>query len=165
MARHMLHSGGEQSSGVLRTNRPSSPGSSKATARVPLLVVAQASAETDDLLESLVRRPDLALLRVANLNAAELALRVVPVRLVIVCPETDAELVSTLLEETDEIRPNTPVLVLRRRSESRLPAWRGPGIGVLRCPILPEVLSRSVDVALGLTHGNQRVAGGSAKGG
>jgi hypothetical protein len=127
-------------------------------------VLAQASAEIDELLEALVKRPDLVLLRVANLNAAELALHDVAVRLVVVCPETDAELVTELLEKTDEIRPATPVLVLRLTSGSSLPAWKGRKVGVLRCPMLPDVLSRSVDVALGWGSENQGVTGGKARG-
>lgn len=118
--------------------------------RAPLLVLAQPSAETDDLLESLVKRPDVVLLRVTDLNAAELALRDVAVSLVLVCPETDAAWVTAILDKTDELRPGTPVLALRARSADTLPTWKGRAIGVLRCPISPDVLSRTVGVALGL---------------
>jgi hypothetical protein len=136
--------------GPLSTNRPKSPPKDEAAKRAPLLVLAQPSAETDDLLESLVKRPDLVLLRVTDLNAAELALRDVAVSLVLVCPETEAAWVSALLDKTDQLRPGTPVLALRPRSGDSLPAWKGRTIGVLRLPILPDVLSRTVDVALGL---------------
>jgi len=81
----------------------------KAQAAPTLLVVAQPSPETDDLLEPLVRRVDLCLLRVASLNAAEVALRDVAVRLVLVCPETEAAEVTAILDKTDELRPGTPV--------------------------------------------------------
>jgi hypothetical protein len=134
----------------LSTNRPKSPPKDEAAKRAPLLVLAQPSAETDVLLESLVKRPDLVLLRVTDLNAAELALRDVAVSLVLVCPETEAAWVSALLDKTDQLRPGTPVLALRPRSGDSLPAWKGRTIGVLRLPILPDVLSRTVDVALGL---------------
>jgi hypothetical protein len=134
----------------LNTNRPKSPAKEKAAERVPLLVLAQPSAETDELLESLVKRPDLVLLRVTDLNAAEVALRDVAVSLVLVCPETEAAWVTSLLDKADQLRPGTPVLALRPRSGDSLPAWKGRTIGVLRWPILPDVLSRTVDVALGL---------------
>jgi hypothetical protein len=134
----------------LNTNRPKSPAKEKAAERVPLLVLAQPSAETDELLESLVKRPDLVLLRVTDLNAAEVALRDVAVSLVLVCPETEAAWVTSLLDKADQLRPGTPVLALRPRSGDSLPAWKGRTIGVLRLPILPDVLSRTVDVALGL---------------
>lgn len=119
--------------------------------RAPILVLAQPSVETDDLLEPLVRRADLILLRVADINSAELALRDVAVSLVLVCPETDFDSVTELLDRTNRLRPGTPVLALRPRSGSLAPEWKGRTIGVLRCPILPDVLSRTVDVALGLT--------------
>lgn len=134
----------------MNTNRPKSPPKNEATARAPLLVLARPSAETDDLLESLLNRPDLVVLRVTDLNAAELALRDVSVSLVLVCPETEAAWVTAILDKTDRLRPGTPVLALRPRGGDALPAWKGRTIGVLRCPILPDVLSRTVDVALGL---------------
>ena len=116
-----------------------------------LLVVAQPSPETDDLLQTLVDRTDLCLLRVTNLNAAELALRDVAVSLVLVCPETDPEAVTAILDRTEELRPGTPVLAFQPASGDPPLAWRGRIIGVLRAPILPDVLSRTVDVALGLS--------------
>jgi hypothetical protein len=134
----------------LITNRPKTPAKNDAAKRAPLLVLAQPSAETDDLLASLIKRPDLVLLRVTDLNAAELALRDVAVSLVLVCPETAAAWVTAILAKTEQLRPGTPVLALRPRSADSLPAWKGRAIGVLRCPILPDVLSRTVDVALGL---------------
>jgi hypothetical protein len=141
--------------GLLNTNRTKSPARNQPTERAPLLVLAQPSAETDDLLETLVKRPDLLLLRVTDLNAAELALRDVAVSLVLVCPETEAAWVTSILDKTDQLRPGTPVLALRPRSGDSLPAWKGRTIGVLRCPVLPDVLSRTVDVALGLASMSQ----------
>lgn len=113
-------------------------------------MLAQPSSETDDLLAPLLRRVDLCLLRVATLNAAEIALRDVAVSLVLVCPETESSAVTAILDKTDELRPGTPVLALRPRSGEYPPSWRGRTVGVLRSPILPEVLNRTVDVALGL---------------
>jgi DNA-binding NtrC family response regulator len=136
----------------LRANRSKTLRRLGAVAQAPsLLVLAQPSVETDDLLETLVRRTDLCVLRVANLTAAEIALRDVAVSLVLVCPETEAASVTAILDRTQQLRPGTPVLALRLRSDEALPAWKGRTIGVLRCPILPEVLSRTVDVALGLS--------------
>jgi DNA-binding NtrC family response regulator len=135
----------------LSTNRPKSPGKNQAGVQArSLLVVAQPSPETDDLLETLVRRSDLCLLRVTNLSAAEIALRDVAVSLVLICPETETASVTAVLEKTEHLRPGTPVLALRPRSGEALPAWKGRTIGILRSPILPDLLSRTVDVALGL---------------
>jgi hypothetical protein len=146
--------------GLLRTSRPKSPDKNEAGGGPPLLVLAQPSAETDDLLEPLVKRADLVLLRVTDLNAAELALRDVAVSLVLVCPETEAASVTSVLEKIDRLRPGTPVLALRPRGGDSLPAWKGRTIGVLRGPILPDVLSRTVDVALGLGAKPQLTAKG-----
>lgn len=142
----------------MSTNRPKAEGTAEATQRAALLVLAQPSQETDELLEPLVKRPDLALLRVTDLDAAELALRDIAVCLVLVCPETDAALLTAILRKIDQIRPGTLVLALRPRSSESPPARKGPTIGFLRCPVPPEVLSRTVDVALGLTVGHRRAA-------
>jgi hypothetical protein len=115
-----------------------------------LLVLAQPSPETDDLLAPLVKRVDLCLLRVTSLNAAEIALRDVAVSLVLVCPETETGSVTAMLDKTDELRRGTPVLVLRPRGGGHPWAWKGRTVGILHCPILSVVLSRTVDVVLGL---------------
>src|SRR5207247_913197 len=115
-----------------------------------LLIVAQPSPETDELLAPLLRRVDLCLLRVATLAAAEIALRDVAVKLVLVCPETDVDAVTAILNRTNQLRPGTPVLALRPRAGQHPPTWRRRTIAVLRVPVSPAVLDRTVDVALGL---------------
>lgn len=135
----------------MRTNRPKTLAKTALVTQAPsLLVLAQPSVETDDLLETLVKRTDLCLLRVTSLNAAEIALRDIAVSLVLVCPETAPAAVTAILDKAEQLRPGTPVLALRPRSGDPLPVWKGRTIAVLRCPILPDVLSRTVDVALGL---------------
>jgi hypothetical protein len=135
----------------LSTNRPKTRIRSEVAApSLSLLVLAQPCSETDDLLEALDRRTDLCLLRVTNVSAAEIALRDVAVSLVIVCPETETSAVTVLLDKTEQLRPGTPTLILRPRSGDSAPGWKGRAVGVLRCPVLPDVLSRTVDVALGL---------------
>jgi hypothetical protein len=123
--------------------------------QLTLLVVAQASPETDELLEPLLERADLCLLRVANVAAAEVALRDVAVSLTIVCPETSADQVTALLDRVALLRPGTPVLAIRARGGEPLPSWKARSVGVLRWPLVPEVLSRTVDVALGLRRGTE----------
>ena len=83
----------------LSTNRPKSPRRTDAAATAPsLLVLAKPCAETDDLLETLVKRSDLVLLRVTDINGAEIALRDLAVSLVLVCPETEAAAVTAILD-------------------------------------------------------------------
>jgi len=115
-----------------------------------LLVLAQPSGKTDDIFEPLSRRRDLFLLRVATLDAVEIALRDVAVSLVLVGPEANPETVTEVLEKADKLCPGTPILALRPREGTHPAIWRERPLGVLRCPILPEVLIGTVDVALGL---------------
>ena len=117
-----------------------------------MLVLAQPSPETDDLLVDLLKRRDLHLLRVATVEAAVVALRDLLVSLVIVCPETPNDSIGALLGQIDVLRPGIPVLAVRDRKAEESTGWRARGVGVLRSPVLPEVLSRTVDVALGLAN-------------
>jgi hypothetical protein len=131
----------------LRKKPPLVPGSAGRS----VLVLAQPSPETDDLLVDLIKRRDLHLLRVATVEAAVVALRDLLVSLVIVCSETPNQSIGALLGQIDVLRPGIPVLAVRdRQAESA--GWRARGVGVLRSPVLPEVLSRTVDVALGLAN-------------
>jgi DNA-binding NtrC family response regulator len=117
-----------------------------------VLVLAQPSQETDDLLADLMKRRDLHLLRVATVEAAVVALRDLLVSVVIVCSETPGESVGALLRQIDVLRPGIPVLAVRDRKGEESAAWRARGVGILRSPVVPEVLSRTVDVALGLAN-------------
>jgi hypothetical protein len=148
----MLHASGTVSNreAEMTSNRSKPSQRSKAPQSPTLLVLARPSPETDDLLAHLVERVDLCLLRVTSLKAAEIALRDVAVSLVLVCPETEAGSVTAILDKTDELRRGTPLLVLRPRGGEHLSAWKGRPVGILHCPILSDVLSRTVDVVLGL---------------
>ncbi len=115
-----------------------------------VLVFAQPSIDNDALFEDLVNRVDLDLLRVKTTTAARVALRDVDVSAVIVCPETSATVVTPLLDVTAQLRPRTPAIVLRNHGAEWLVAWKGRTFAVLRCPLPPLVLSRTLDVALGL---------------
>lgn len=115
-----------------------------------VLVLARPWSDTDELLEPLLKRPDLGLFRVATIDGAQIALRNVGVSLVLVCAETEAAVVTSILDATDELQPKTPVILLRDRTSEVQAGWRGRTIAVLRGPVSPDVLSRTVDVALGL---------------
>jgi DNA-binding NtrC family response regulator len=115
-----------------------------------VLVLAQPSPETDDLLAHLLQRRDLHLLRVANVDAAVVALRDLVVSIVIICAATPTDAIEALLGQIDLLRPGIPVLAVREHQSEEQSAWRAREVGILRAPVLPEVLSRTVDVALGL---------------
>jgi len=118
-----------------------------------VLVLARPGPEGDDLFAELSRRADLTLLRVATAAAASLALRELPVSLVVACPATATAEIEAVLSLRDAARPGTPVLAIRARQEPTPAAWTSRGVAVLRMPLLPDVLSRSVDVVLGMKRG------------
>jgi hypothetical protein len=119
--------------------------------RAPLiLVVAQPSAETDELLDPLVQRTDLCVLRATSLDAAEVALRDVAVSLVLVCPETGQPSLAVLVDRVDRLRPGIPVLAIGPVGRTTSPRLDLPSLGILRAPIMPALLSRTIDLALEL---------------
>jgi len=115
-----------------------------------LLVVAPGGGDRDGLFRELAARPDYRVRFAAGAAEAERALRAGPVALLIAAPEVPTAAVSALLRAKERLRPGIPVLVIRHRQAEEPPAWARRGVGVLRCPLLPEALSRSVDVVLGL---------------
>lgn len=116
-----------------------------------VLVLAQQSPDVDDLLEPLLCRAELGLLRVATPEAALIALRDVAVSLVLICPETNTAAVGAVLAMVSELRPNVPVLLFCLRGEDVPTVGRGRRFAVLRCPITRDVLNRTIDVALGVS--------------
>lgn len=106
-----------------------------------LLLVFGATPAEEALLADLAAR-GFGLARAATAGAVEAALREQPVALVLVCPEASLEDAAAAVER------GVPVLALRdRKSEERAVK----GVGVLRLPLLPDALARSVEVVLGLT--------------
>jgi hypothetical protein len=119
------------------------------TKRLPsILVLASAGPAGEELFADVAARPDLIVLRAGTVAAAALALRDLPVALVVACNETPGEVIDALLGEIDRARPGTPVLAVRNRRAPERPSWRARGVGVLRRPLSPGVLSRSIDVVL-----------------
>lgn len=115
-----------------------------------VLVLARPGPGGDDLFAELSGRADLTLLRVATAAAATVAIQDLPVALVVVCPDTEPAEIDRVLAHRDAVRPGTPVLALRARQADEPGDWKGRGVAVLRMPLLPDVLSRSVDLVLGM---------------
>jgi DNA-binding NtrC family response regulator len=115
-----------------------------------LLVVAPGGADRDGLFAELAARADYRVCFAGGAAEACQALGAASVALLIAAPEILTADVSALLAAKDRLRPGIPVLVIRHRQAEAPPAWARRGVGVLRCPLLPEALSRSVDVVLGL---------------
>ena len=119
-----------------------------------VLVLARPGPEGDDLFAELARRADLTLLRVANAAAASLAIRELAVALVVACPDTaTAEIDSVLVLPRRGAARHAGARHPRRGRSPTPGGWSARGVAVLRMPLLPDVLSRSVDVVLGMKQG------------
>jgi hypothetical protein len=117
-----------------------------------VLLLARPGLESDELFSDLALREDLCLVRVATAAAAARTLAELPVGLVVACPETPAAAVDDVLAALGRSRPGTPVLAIRARQAPEPPGWSRAGVAVLRMPLLAGVLSRSIDVVLGMNR-------------
>jgi hypothetical protein len=115
-----------------------------------VLVLARPGLESDDLFSDLALREDLCLVRVATAAAAVRTLARMPVALVVACPDTPGDAVDEVLAAVGRSRPGTPVLAIRARQAPEPAGWSRAGVAVLRMPLLAGVLSRSIDVVLGM---------------
>jgi hypothetical protein len=78
-----------------------------------------------------------------------------PVAVVVACAEVPvAAIDSVLVRLRRSRRPGTPVLAVRARQAEEPAAWAGR-VAVLRMPLLRGVLSRSIDVVLGMRRRNR----------
>lgn len=114
----------------------------------PLLVVAPPSSERSALFAGLEARADFVVQYAATVAEAAQAIRERQVALLIAAPELPAAAVTELLAARE--RSALPVLVIRDRQAEEGSGWERRGVGVLRRPLLPDALARSVDVVLGL---------------
>lgn len=126
--------------GLLRVPRP--PPS--------VLLLARPGGEGEELFADLLEREDLCLLRVANAAAANRAIEEMPVALVVACPEMPVSAIDAVVAHLRRRRSATPVLAVRARRAQEPAGWSEQGVAVLRLPLLKGVLSRSIDVVLGM---------------
>ena len=134
----------------MTTRATPAPAERPATAAPALLVVAPGATDRAGLFGDLAARREYSVRFAGGAAEASQALGAGPVALLIAAPELATAEVSALLLSKERLRPGIPVLVIRHRQAEEPPAWARRGVGVLRCPLLPEALSRSVDVVLGL---------------
>jgi hypothetical protein len=121
-----------------------------------ILLLARPGPENDELFAGLALREDLCLVRVATAAAASRTVEEMPVALVVACPETPASAVDQVLATVTRARRGTPVLAIRARQATEPAGWSRSGVAVLRMPLLPDVLSRSIDVVLGMNRAAAR---------
>ena len=98
-------------------------------------------------------RPEFRLAWAATVAEATKAIEERSVALLIAAPELPAAAVTELLAARGRSRSGLPVLVIRDRQAEAPAGWERQGVGVLRRPLLPEALDRSVDAVLGLVRG------------
>jgi hypothetical protein len=118
-----------------------------------LLVLAPPGTDREGLFRELRERGEFEVRFAAAAAEAERALTDAGVALLIAAPEVPTAEVNQLLASKARHRPDLPVLVIRNRQAEEPAGWTRRGVGVLRCPLLPAALSRSVDVVLGLGAG------------
>lgn len=128
-------------------------GSTKATRRTarPLLVLGPAG-EADEVQVELRARPDFQLISAATMEDAVSALQDPGVSLVVISAEAPTAWIEDLLAAVARLSPQPPVLAVRDRNAEEPPTWRDRGLGVLRRPLVPHALTRSIDVVLGLKN-------------
>jgi hypothetical protein len=117
-----------------------------------VLLLARPGPEADELFSNVALREDLCLVRVATAAAAARTLAEMPVALVVACPDTSAAAVDEVLAAVERSRPGTPVLAIRARQAPEPASWSRAAVAVLRMPLLAGVLSRSIDVVLGMNR-------------
>lgn len=117
-----------------------------------VLLLARPGLESDELFSDVALREDLCLVRVATSAAAARTVAEMPIALVVACPETPAAAVDEVLAALARSRPGTPVLAIRARQAPEPSGWSKAGVAVLRMPLLAGVLSRSIDVVLGMNR-------------
>jgi hypothetical protein len=120
-----------------------------------VLVLAAPAGEGEHLIAELRSRKDLRLVRACGAEQARrIVERQVPA-LAVATPDAPVEWVDAVVAVLRHHGPGTPVLALREAGSEQPTEWRDQGVGVLRCPLVPLTLSRSVDVLLELSGGKR----------
>ena len=124
---------------------------SKKSRVVPVLLLLSPQAGLDGLRRELAAGA-FDLVAAASAAEAEAALRTSLIEAAVVSAEAPTPWIDELLACIARSRPGIPVLAVRHRNAEEPTAWRTRGVGVLREPILPGALARSVSAVLGLRH-------------
>lgn len=119
--------------------------------RLPTVLVLGPAAGQEEVRRALDQQP-CQLIAAGSAAAAASALRASPVEAAVVSAEAPANWIDALLAAIEQSRPGIPVLAVRARQAEEPPGWRARGVGVLRQPLLPDALARSVRALLGLRH-------------
>jgi hypothetical protein len=121
----------------------------RSSRRPRLLLVLGPATDLDDVQREL-RSEAFELLVALTIAAAAAALKALPIEAVVVSPEAPIVWIDELLAAIDQIRRGIPVLAVRHRNAEERAGWRARGVGVLRLPLLPDALARSINAVLAL---------------
>lgn len=114
------------------------------------VLVVSPLADADEVFGELRARPELQLRYVRTSAEVESELQRGAVSLLLAAAELSTAEVDALLGAVERMCPGTPLLVIRERQAEESPSWSARGVGVLRRPLVPEALGRSVQVVLGM---------------
>lgn len=112
--------------------------------RTPILLISP-DASRDALRKQLDRTFRVAC--VSDSRDCEPRLREVAVRAIVVAFEAPAHCIDEVLALLDRLGVRIPVLALRDRHAEDKPSWHDR-VAILRSPLLPDVLSRSVSIVV-----------------
>ena len=119
-----------------------------------VLVLGGGAAESDALFADLQAHGDFQILRAASGERAEILLREAPVSLALACADAAVTEIERLVAAIERTGRAIPVLAIRSARSTDPDRCAELGVAVLRAPLLPDALARSVEVVLGLKkHG------------
>lgn len=116
----------------------------------PVLVVVARGTEFEEFQSELAARKGFKLRGAGTTAAVVNLLESDGIALVLVGAEAPSSWVDEIVAAVARLRPGTPVLAVRNRNAEEPSAWRANGVGVLRRPLVPDALTRTIDVVLGL---------------
>lgn len=125
-------------------------GNKPATRAKLLLVLGDGASESEAFLAGLQGRGGFQLVRASTAEIAEVVLRDFPVSLALACAQTPADEIERLVAAMERTRHAVPVLAIRHAHSGEAERWAQLGVGILRSPLLPDALVRSVEVVLDL---------------
>jgi hypothetical protein len=115
-----------------------------------VLVLGSGAPDSDGLLAGLQAHAGFRVLRAIDSGVAEMLLRESPIALALAWRDAAVEEIESLVAAIRRSRLEIPVLAIRAARSSDAGHWEQLGVAVLREPLLPDALVRSVEVVLGL---------------
>jgi hypothetical protein len=138
--------------GAARSRRHRPRGESPQTPVV--LVLALLAGPADELVVELQSRKDRRIVLAWEPEQAQRLVERLRPALAVATADVPAEWVDAVAAAIQRHRSGTALLAVRDGGAEEPPSWRESGVAVLRCPLVPFALSRSIDVVLKLNEVN-----------